>query len=369
MMHTLRWGLFEDCCLLLPQLQDMAKRPGTRDPDLNTVECVIQGRKPNIDAPGVSPYIKPILWCSFFVVMLLGPIVTFIVFVILENKPGEETCICCVKELPEDHGSKFTFKYCCCNKHAACYNREGALICAANLLCHIFLLIELITVLSICFSNISQCKNVPHEIYIPVACIILEGIVLCLVQLCSTCDFCEEAKEISFYRKCIFITCINLLSYHLCWLIVGIMLNPPWGLTVLFIVCFVGVASFFSLQKICVAISKGKFWQRCLTIPAIFVSLCLVAVITVLAGQTFAGRETANVVMKTLFLYIVGGIAWMLKKDLSTSHQNNQGTTSDLHQGDPSASRSSRAIELDDMRASSDVDGSQREESPLAREV
>lgn len=200
------------------------------------------------------------------------------------------------------------------------------------------------------------------------ACIILEGIVLCLVQLCSTCDFCDEAKKISFYRKCIFITCINLLSYHLCWLIVGIMLNPPWGLTVLFIVCFVGVASFFSLQQICVAISQGNFMQPCLTIPAIFVSLCLVAVITVLAGQSFNGREIANDVMKTVFLYVVGGIAWIFKKDRSTSsHQNNQGTTSDLDEGDPSSSRSSNAIPLNAMGVLSDVE--EGEESPLARQV
>lgn len=360
----------------IADLQDMAKSPGIRDPDLNTAECIIHGHKPNIDAPGVSPYIKPILWCSFVFVMLLGPIVTFIIFDLLENKPGKENCICCAKELPVDDVSTFKFKYCCCNKRAACYNIEGPLICSANLLCHFLLLIELINVLILYFSNILEFKNVPREIFIPLACIISEGIVLCVVQLrstCSTCDFCDEAKKISFYRKCIFITCINLLSYHFCWLIVGIMLNPAWGLTVLFIVCFVGVASFFSLQQICVAISEGNFMQPCLTIPAIFVSLCLIAVITVLAGQSFNGRETANDVMKTALLYVVGGISWMLKKDRSSSsdqnnrnhNQNNEGTTSDLDEGDPSSSRSSNAIKLRVMGASSDAD--EGEESPLAR--
>ena len=336
----------------------MAKSPGIRDPDLNTAECVIQGHKPNIDAPGVSPFIKPILWCSFFFVMLLGPIVTFIVLdrCILKIKPYEENCTCCavhkvpvndvplndislndislndvplndvpVNDVPEhdvpvNDGLKCKFKYYCCNKHAACYNREGPLICSANLLCHFLLLIELIIVLIIYFSNSSEFKNVPHEIYISLACIILEGIVLCVIQLCSTCGFCDEAKKFSIYRKCIFITCINLLSYHLCWVIVGIMLNPPWGLTVLFVVCLAVFASFFSLNQICAAISEGNFMPTCLTIPAIFVSVCLFVVFTVLAGQSFSGRETANDVMKTVFLYVVGGILWMLKKDpLSTS--------------------------------------------------
>ena len=95
------------------------------------------------------------------------------------------------------------------------------------------------------------------------------------------------------------------------------MLNPPWGLTVLFIVCLAVVASFFSLQQICAAISEqDNLMQPCLAVPAIFISVCLVAVITVLAGQSFSGREIANDVMKTLFLYAVAGILWMLKKDL-----------------------------------------------------
>ena len=66
----------------------MAVSPGIRDPELNTAECVIQGHKPNIDAPGVSPYIKPILFCSFFSVMLLGPIIAFIAFDLIPCQTG-----------------------------------------------------------------------------------------------------------------------------------------------------------------------------------------------------------------------------------------------------------------------------------------
>ena len=297
--------------------------PESRDPRLNTAECVIQGHKPNIDAPGVSPYIKPILWCSFLSVMLLGPIIAFMAFYLLKDLDSKG----------ENERSKVD------------YNGKGPLNRSADLLCHFLLLIELIIVLSICFSNILEFKNIPLEIYIPVACIILEGIILCVVQLCSKCNFCAKANEVSFYRRCIFITCINVLSYHLCWLIVGIMLNPAWGLTVLFIVCFVGVASIFSLQQIFDA--KSDFIQPCLTLAAIFVSLCLVVVMTVLAGLSFSGRETADDVMKAALLYVVGVILWLFKESPSTSSQQinsnsnqnesdltqgNQGTTPDLTQ-------------------------------------
>lgn len=335
--------------------------PGIRDPSLNTAECVIrtEGHRPNIDAPGVSPYIKPILWCLFVSVMLLGPIITISTFALLEL-PDEENSECCAKELPANDKSKFKFKYCCCNRHAA--YRERPLICSADLLCHLLLLIELIIVLYLCFSNTLEFKNVPHEICIPVVCIILEGIVLCVVQhcKCSKCDFCEEEKKISLYRKCIFITCINLLSYHLCWVIVGIMLNPAWGLTVLFVVFLVGVGLLFSIEQICDAISKDNF-QPCLTIPAIFIGLCLVAGMTVLVGKSFSGRETADDVMKTALLYVVGVISAIFKfchqnnpnpnQNNSNSNQSepnlttqgNQGTTSGLNQG----------VELEDMSAAS----------------
>lgn len=129
----------------------------------------------------MSFYIKLILWCLFFFVMLFGFIVIFIVFDMLENEFGEENCICCVKELLVDDGLKFKFKYCCCNKCVVCYNREGLLICFVNFLCYFFFLIELIIVLIIWFLNILEFKYVLYEIYILVVCIIFEGIVLCFV--------------------------------------------------------------------------------------------------------------------------------------------------------------------------------------------
>lgn len=354
--------------------------PGIRDPKLNTAECVIQGHEPNISDPGVSPYVKPILWCSFFSVLLLGPIIAFIALDLL--KPHRENCICCANSDDHGDGLQFQCKYCCCDKRFLCYNRERPLICSANILCHLFLLCELIIVVILYSLTLLEFNNVPLEIYIPVFSFIFEGIVICSVQcffMSECCHFCNDAKDISFYRRCIFIACTNLILYHLCWVVVGIMINPAWGLIIFVIVGVVGVASLYSLEQICLDISEGSPLPTCLTFPAIFIGLCLFAVMAVLAGQSFSGRETADDVMKTALLYVVGVISAIFKfchqnnpnpnqnnsnsnqSESNLTTQGNQGTTSGLKQGDPSSSRSSpkklrNAIKLEDMGASNETE-------------
>ena len=57
--------------------RDLAISPGIQDPSLNTAECVIQGHQSDIDAREVSSYIRAILYCSLFSVVLIGPILGF----------------------------------------------------------------------------------------------------------------------------------------------------------------------------------------------------------------------------------------------------------------------------------------------------
>lgn len=260
----------------------MAVSPGIRNPELNTAECVTQGHEPNIDDPGVSRYIKPILWCSFFSGLLLGPIIAFLVLGVLGNENG-----------------------------------EGPLIKSATSLFVFFLLMDFCVIL---YLIIDFHSNIPREIYIAVVCIILEGIALYPIQYCcSKCCICNEPKK--FFRHfCISITCINLLSYHFCWLIVGIMINPAWGLTVLFIVSFVVVASLFSLGQICDPEYDTSPIYRSLMFSAALFGLCLLGTLAVLAGQSFYGRETATDVIKTVLLYVVGVMFWIFKKEGSNSN-------------------------------------------------
>lgn len=298
--------------------------PELRNPKLNTAECVIQGHEPNIDATGMSPYTRPILWCSFFSVLLLGPMIAFFALDFLGNKPGQEGYVCCAKISNEEEKKE---NCSICNRKLITYHREDAKIFSAKFLCNSLLPTEIvaISVVIFCLAN-----SVPKDIYaIPV--IVLEGFVICIVQCCAKCHFCVEDKKISIYRRSSFIACSNLILYHFCWLIIGIMINPPWGLTVLLIVCFVGFAAFYSVDAIRDA---EDTIHGCLIYPAAFIGLCLTVALTVLAGQSFYGRETADDVIKTVLLFAVGKISWMYLEDRTTSvNPNNR--TADQNQSAP----------------------------------
>ena len=289
--------------------------PQLRDSRLNTAECVIQGHEPNIDATGMSPYIRPMLWCSFFSVLLIGPIIAFFVLDLLGNIPGQEDYVFCAKTLEEDEAKKEN--YVICNHKLIRYKRtEVAEIYSAKFLCNFLLPTEIVAIFLVIFYF---ANSVPGDIYV-IPVIIVEGFVICIVQCCTKCcakcDFCKEDRDISIYRRSSFIASSNLILYHFCWLIIGIMINPPWGLTVLLIVCFVGFAAFYSVKAIRDA---ENTIHPCLVYSAAFVGLCLTATLTVLAGQSFYGRETADDVIKTVLLFVVGKISWMYWKDRTTS--------------------------------------------------
>ena len=70
----------------------------------------------------------------------------------------------------------------------------------------------------------------------------------------------------------------------------------------------------------------GNTIHPCLVYSAAFVGLCLTATLAVLAGQSFYGRETADDVIKTVLLFVVGKISWMYWKDRTTSANSNNPT-------------------------------------------
>ena len=186
---------------------------------------------------------------------------------------------------------------------------------SANCVCHMLLLTEICVISVVIYDLVNQpgftSKNIPSEIYISIS-LMFEGIVICVVRCIKQCG------NIQCYRWLVFITSANIILYHFCWLVVGIMINPTWGLTVSGVVCFVSVALFFSVHLICDS-DKKSFFPRFCMFAATFVGLCFVASLTVLAGQSFYGKDTADQIVKTALLYAVGGITWLLGKSLRTA--------------------------------------------------
>ena len=318
-------------------MQDLAISPGIQDPTLNTAECVIQGHQPSIDATGVSYYIRAILYCSLFSVLLIGPILGFFSLAFFGNDPKKKDKFkrCAKRQryrapeqdrVPEQDREQeqdraqvqgptsILCKYdccCCCNERFfECYTIEDPFMRPAKYICHLLVMTEISVIIYISDALLDH-----EEIYIPIVLIICEGVAVCLVQcfpkLC--CAFCGDSRKTSFYRRAIFMTSANIITYHVIWLIVGIMINPTWGLTVLAVACFVIVTLFCTIHLICSASQKSFCRSFCVSIAS-FLGLCLVVSLTVLAGQSFYGKETTGEILKTALLYVVGGLTGLLGK-------------------------------------------------------
>ena len=306
-------------------MEDLAISPGIQDPRLNTAECVIQGHQPNIDATGVNSYIRAILYCSLFSVLLIGPILGFFSLTFFGNDPSateKDNFKCFVKRhqghdgAPEQGPSPTSIlcKYdccCCCNERVfECYKTEDPFLRPAKYICHFLVITEFSIIIVI---SDALCDH--KEILSHIVLIICEGAAVCLVQCCPRlcCVCCEGSRKTSFYRRAVFITSANIISYHLCWLIVGIMVNPTWGLTVLAVACSVIVALFCTIYLICSA-SQEIFCHRFCASIASFVGFCLVVSLTVVAGKSFNGKETTGEILKTALFYVVGGLIGLLGK-------------------------------------------------------
>ena len=178
------------------QLEDVAINPGIRDPRLNTAECIAEGHTPNITATGRRSYIRIVLLSSCFCVLLIGPSLSTLILRLLKEFRKE----------PENHPWVKSTK--------------GL----------IFFLSFAELVILIIVVTCSASGNAPWDIYVILGFIFLESLGLFGLD----CSGGEDDLLLHFVTS----TAANLSLYHFCWLVVGIMTNPIWGLVVLLTVSF-----------------------------------------------------------------------------------------------------------------------------------
>ena len=250
--------------------------PGVRDPRLNTAECVIEGHETDITVTGRSPYIKAILWCSFLFAVPAGPYLAFVILDVLKKRSNRLDAS--------------LFCWCKCKCSQSCQTRQDPL--TSSIISVFFILFFIECGISVFVIVRLASGNAPFDIYIILGLLVTEGAVLNCFKSpgCCTCDSLAN-----------FITGIstNLSVYHFCWLVIGVMINPTWGLAVLLIVCFFVIALTFALYKIfdVEECCDFKYFIKCVVS---FCGVCSLVVSAVLTGQSFYGRETADDVMKTV---------------------------------------------------------------------
>lgn len=290
------------------QLQDLAVSPSIRDPQLNSAECVTEGHKPDILATGHSERIIAILCCSCLFAVLSGPLLALYVMHYQENRPKIE---------------RWTM-------HVLCV---GLIVIFLSLFIYCI-------ILAIKEKPKEKFLHFIHAIYPLIAGV---GFV---VGGC-TCWICH--KSVKWYAM-LYVICANLTAYHFCWLLVGIMLNPTWGLAVLLIICLViGVFTFTVFTFLSsVYESNGNTsedqqgdnskhgYQSFFSCLAAFLAVCCLIVVVILAGQSYHGRQTADEVLKDGILYLISvSFSWLywkhyVSKNSSPTSQHQPGDTGNL---------------------------------------
>ena len=257
--------------------------PRLEDPTLNTAECVIRGHKPDISATGRSAYIRAMLWCSFTFTTLFGPLAALIIFLGFDKAKKDET------------------------KHK---EKKQNLCKAVKCTSYILLAVEMVLLIAIIIY--SELGNAPFDIYVILLLIPLYGLVMGLAVRKKYYQFLPENETLG--KVGIFVW-THLTLYYFCWLVIGIMINPLWGFTVLLVICVIIAATVFLVYQFISNYDQSSCIRNLVVCGACLCSIFSLVAVMLLAGQSFFGRETANDAVKTTLLYITTAfVSWMLAK-------------------------------------------------------
>lgn len=292
---------------VLASLQDLAVLPGLRDPRLNLAESVVKGHIPDMKASGRS-YLRVVFWFSLLCPFMFGPFLYFWVLQYLKDNAD-------AKSRSGDGEKCCMVEYICC-----CCENEEPLIRSVTVFCFFLLLIEVIFVLVIVGTSneISRRGNMSPPYVIVLVVLVAEWLII----ISSKCLCCTDLDISSLCSRLLLIICTSFVSYHLSWVAIGIMINPAWGVSILLGISSFFITLFFVINEI---IQAG---ESCLSTflvytPA-FLGLCVIFVPPVLVGQSFYGRETADDILKSAVLYVIGAVSWLYFKSSKPSSNSSK---------------------------------------------
>ncbi len=302
-------------CVSFRQLQDLAVSPGIRDPKLNTAECVIEGHDTDIDATGRNLHIRFILWSSFLFVFVSCNLLSSFLEEYRKlawsteetdgNANGTNT-----ERTPMVTGQGNENSQENTEKNKKKINTAKA-IC---ILC--FVLAGIGSCIIIFALIMSFWKNSPTDF--------IAGLVVTFVGVNLLVFGCRKKKLSEIENYSLFLTlCASVTSYISCWLLIGIMINPTWGLTVTLLVAFLGAAFAYAVYEY-ISASDHKRQVGISCVCGVFAVIFL-GVVAVMAGQSYNGRETADETVKTALLSVIGLlVSWVSWKRKSSNKSANK---------------------------------------------
>ena len=101
---------------------------------------------------------------------------------------------------------------------------------------------------------------------------------------------------------------ISLVLYHLYWVAIGIIFNPTWGLYI-FNHCLVHCCLIRCHLQDVDHCKSTLFLQHASICSAGFLVLCFAITSQVITGKSFRGRQTADDVLKSAILSVIGVVS------------------------------------------------------------
>ena len=262
------------------QLQDLAASPGIRDPQLNNAECVIKGHDINIQATGHSFEIRIITWGSLF-------------FTCAAFNPLYETTIGSMSHLKTINFSRYKA---------------------------ILLLIILVAILGSCAWIILLCFTIYYMMrdgvfyYLEIYFILTFLIIFPISKRGCYCLNNHRTRGPVMDRVFRYFHAplgVIYTSFCSCWMLIGMMLNPIWGLTIALTACLV-ITSIIYVVDSYGRVGYPPLKRMWVNILLAVISLTLIVIFT---GQSFNGRETADEIFSAvLFTALVAATSLLTKR-------------------------------------------------------
>ena len=137
----------------------------------------------------------------------------------------------------------------------------------------------------------------------------------------------DECK--SWILQIFIFTLAYLTSYHFCWIVIGIMVNALWGVTVLLFVGVITTALFFTLYNFFKFVDvSDNGTRKFLIYLTLFIPVVCLVCLVIVAGQTVFGRNTVDEVVKMVILTVsIAFMKWTLPATEDTSKKSNKKDT------------------------------------------
>lgn len=254
---------------------------------MNTAECVTEGHEPNLTDTERKSYIIAAMVLSFGFVIFLGPWLAIYTLIYLDKLSNGE---------------------------------DPAMYCALKWVSSSMLTVELGLFFTYIVFLGKSAPLVLKWIMLPILIVIfLKALIvgcICFKKKTPKLDKCKSRT-----LQIVIFMLAYLTSYHFCWIVIGIMVNALWGVTVLLFVGVITTALFFTLYNFFKFVDVSDNGTRnffiCLTL---FIPVVCLVCLVIVAGQAVFVRNTVDEVVKIVILTVtVAFMKWALPATEDTS--------------------------------------------------